>query len=99
MAGGHSDYKHGSMEVTAQSGTFSGFMGGTKYGGALIVLVVFMPTLVFAVGLNWFPSLIATVVFGIVLGLALKFKPGWYVGIIAISILVAFISLILSLAT
>lgn len=97
MAGGHSDYKHGTMEVAAQSGTFSGFMGGTKYGSALVALVVTMPTLVFAVGLHWFPSLFATIVLGVLIGLALKFKPGWYVGIIAISILVAFISVMLSL--
>jgi len=99
MAGGHSDYKHGSMEVSAQSGTFSGFMGGTIYGGALIALIVLMPTLVFAVGLHWLPSLVATVIFGIVIGLALKLKPGWYVGIIALSILVALFSFILSLLT
>jgi len=88
MAGGHSDYKRGSMEVSAQSGTFSGFMGGTVYGGAAVALIVLMPTLVFAVNMHWLPSLIATVVFGIILGLALKLKPGWYVGVIAASIFV-----------
>ena len=97
MAGGSSDYTHGTMKVDAQSGTFSGFMGGTKYGGALIALVVIMPTLVFAVGMHWFPSLIATVVLGFVLGLALKFKGGWYVGLIGLAILVAFFSFLLSL--
>lgn len=96
MAGGHSDYTHGTMKVDAQSGTFSGFMGGTKYGGALIALIVIMPTLVFAVGMHWFPSLIATVVLGFVLGLAMKFKGGWYVGLIGLSILVALFSLLLS---
>ena len=99
MAGGHSDYKRGSMEVTEQSGTFSGFMSGTIYGGAAVALVVLMPTLVFGVNLHWFPSLIATFVFGIILGLALKLKPGWYVGIVALSILVALFSFILSLLT
>jgi len=96
MAGGHSDYKHGTMEVTAQSGTFDGFMGGTKYGGSLIALIVVMPTLVFAVGLHWFPSLVATVVLGFVIGLALKLKPGWYVGIIGLAVLTAIFSAILS---
>jgi hypothetical protein len=96
MAGGHSDYTHGTMKVDAQSGTFSGFMGGTKYGGALIALIVIMPTLVFAVGMHWFPSLVATVVLGFVLGVAMKFKGGWYVGLIGLSILVALFSLLLS---
>jgi len=36
MAGGQSDYTRGTMQVDAQSGTFSGFMDGTKYGGAYI---------------------------------------------------------------
>jgi len=98
MAAGHSDYKHGSMEVTAQSGTFSGFMGGTIYGGAAIALIVIMPTLVFAVNMHWFPALMATVVFGIILGIVLKLKPGWYVGIVGVSFLVALISMLLSFA-
>jgi len=97
MAGGHSDYEHGTMKVDAQSGTFSGFMDGTKYGGALIALVVIMPTLVFAVNLHWLPSLIATVILGFVLGVAMKFKGGWYVGLIGLSILVAIFSFVLSI--
>ncbi len=99
MAGGQSDYTHGSMEVDAQSGAFSGFMDGTKYGGALIALFVIMPTLVFAVGLHWFPSLFATVILGFVLGMALKFKPGWYVGLVGLAVLVAIFSAILSAVT
>lgn len=96
MAGGHSDYKHGTMKVDAQAGTFTGFMGGTKYGGALIALIVIMPTLVFAVGLHWFPSLIATVILGFLVGLALKLKGGWYVGIVGLAVIVAIFSAILS---
>lgn len=96
MAIGQSDYTHGTMEVDAQSGTFSGFMDGTKYGGALVTLFVIMPTLIFAVNLHWFPSLFATVVLGFVLGMALKLKPGWYVGIIGLAVIVAIFSAILS---
>ena len=97
MAGGHSDYTHGSMEVDAQSGTFTGFMDGTKYGGSLIALIVIMPTLVFAVGLHWFPALVATLILGVVMGLALKLKGGWYVGLIGLSIVTAIASIILSI--
>ena len=97
MAGGHSDYTRGSMEVAAQSGTFSGFMGGTKYGSALVALIVIMPTLVFAVGMHWFPALVATLVFGFLIGMALKFKGGWYVGLVGTSIVVAIVSVILSM--
>lgn len=97
MAGGHSDYKHGSMAVDAQSGTFSGFMGGTKYGGTAIALIVIMPTLVFAVGMHWFPALVATVILGFVIGVALRLKGGWYVGLIGAAVLTALISAGLSL--
>lgn len=97
MAGGHSDYTHGTMKVDAQSGTFSGFMGGTKYGGTLIALFVIMPTLVFAVGMHWLPALVATVILGFVLGMAMKFKGAWYVGLIGLAILVSFVSVLLSL--
>lgn len=97
MAGGSSDYNRGSMEVAAQAGTFSGFMGGTKYGGAAVALIVLMPTLVFAVGMGWLAALIATVVFGFILGATLKFKGAWYVAVVAGAILTALFSLVLSL--
>ena len=97
MAGGSSNYNRGSMEVEAQTGTFSGFMGGTKYGGALIVLFVLMPTLVFAVGLHWLPALVATVILGFIMGIALKLKGGWYVGIVGLAIATAILCFILSL--
>lgn len=97
MAGGNSDYKHGSMAVDAQSGTFSGFMGGTKYGGTAIALIVIMPTLVFAVGMHWLPALVATVILGFVIGMALKLKGGWYVGLVGAAVLTAIISAGLSL--
>jgi len=87
MAGGQSDYTRGTMKVDAQSGTFSGFMGGTKYGGSFIALVVILPTLIFGVGVPYFPSLIATIVLGFLIGLGLKLKGGWYVGIIGAAVL------------
>ena len=97
MASGTSDYNHGSMDVNAQAGTFSGFMGGTKYGGAALALLVLMPTLVFAVGLAWLPALIATVILGFVIGAALKFKGAWYVGLVATAATFAVFAFIISL--
>jgi hypothetical protein len=97
MAGGTSDYNHGSMEVDAQATAFSGFMGGTKYGGAAIALVVLMPVLVFAVNLAWPPALLATVIFGFILGAAMKFKGAWYVGLVGAAVFTAIISVLISL--
>ena len=97
MAAGHSDYDRGSMEITGQKGTFSGFMGGTVYGGSAIALVVIMPTLIFAVGMGWLWALITTFIIGLLLGLGLKLKSGWYVGLIGASIVAAIFCFIMSL--
>lgn len=97
MAGGNSDYTRGTMEVDAQSGTFSGFMGGTKYGGSAISLIVMMPTLVFAVGLHWLPALVTTVIIGFIIGAALKLKGGWYVGLVGAAVFTAIFCFLLSL--
>jgi len=96
MAGGTSNYKRGEMNVDDHTGTFGGFMDGTKYGGAAIALVVILPTLIFAVGIHWFSALIATFILGVVMGVAMKLKGAWYGGLIATSILVAIVCAILS---
>lgn len=97
MAAGSSNYNRGEMNVKAQSGTFGGFMGLTKYGGALVALIVLMPTLVFAVGMGWFSALIVSLIVGFVIGVALKFKAMWYVVLVGTAIFVGIISFLLSL--
>jgi len=83
MAGSHSNYTKGEMEIDAQKGTFDGFMGLTIYGGGLIALgLIFAILTVGGVGLSWFPALIITVVLGVLMGIALKLKAGWYAAII-----------------
>jgi len=99
MAAEHSDYVHGTMPVNDHRDTFGGFMSTTRYGGALIALVVVMPTLVFGTALTWLPALIITMVLGIVLGVALKLKGGWYAGIIGLGIFTAVICALLSALT
>jgi hypothetical protein len=90
------DYKHGEMEVSSQKGTFGGFMTGTVYGGSAIVYILMFPILMFAVRLGWLPSLIASVVVGFVLGLALKLKGGWYVFVVGLAIVTGIFCAILS---
>jgi len=97
MASGHSDYTRGEMPVNAQSGTFSGFMGLTVYGGCALGVILLMPILVFAVNMSWLPALIISFVFGVVLGMVFKLKGGWYVGLVALAIMAAIASILLSL--
>lgn len=88
------DYKHGDMEVTSQKGTFTGFMNGTVYGGAAIIYILMFPILLFAVGLSWFPSLVASVIIAFIIGMALKLKGAWYVFVVALAIPTAILSMI-----
>ncbi len=96
MATGSSNYNRGEMDVKAQSASFGGFMGLTKYGGAAVALIVMLPTLVFGAGVAWLPALFATVVLGIVIGIALKFKGVYYVSLIGAAIFTAIACALLS---
>jgi len=98
MAGSHSDYNKGDMEVDAQESTFSGFMNMTIYGGGIIGLALLFAILtVGGVGLSWLPALIATVVVGIVMGLALKLKGTWYASVILLAGITGVVCAIFSL--
>jgi hypothetical protein len=97
MAGGSSNYTRGEMKVDAQAGTFSGFMGGTIYGGALVALVVIMPTLVFALGMGWPTALLITLILGFVIGAVLKLKAAWYAALVGLAIVVAIFCFLIGL--
>jgi len=88
------DYKRGEMEVSAQTGTFGGFMTGTVYGGAAVVYILLYPILMFAVGLTWLPSLVISVIIACILGLALRLKGQWYGFVIGLGVITAIISAI-----
>ncbi len=96
MAAEHSDYVRGTMEVEGHKKTFGGFMGLTVYGGAALALVVIYPTLVFGVNMSWLAALITTVILGVVLGLALKLKGGWYAALVASAVFIAIASALLA---
>ena len=96
MAGSNSDYNRGDMEITAQKGTFSGFMVGTIYGGAAIIVGLLFPVLVFGAGFGWFPSLVASVIVGILIGIGLKLKGAWYATLIGLGVVTAIICAIFS---
>ncbi|MEP3890889.1 MAG: aa3-type cytochrome c oxidase subunit IV [Hellea sp.] len=96
MAAEHSDYEHGTMGVDDHKKTFSGFMGTTVYGGAALALIVIFPTLVFGVHMGWLPSLITTLIIGVILGVVLKLKGGWYAAMVASAVPIAIASFIIA---
>lgn len=96
MAAGNSNYERGTMGVDGHKKTFGGFMGMTVYGGAALALIVIFPTLVFGVNMGWLAALIVTLIIGVVLGLGLKLKGGWYAGMIACAVPVAIASALIA---
>lgn len=99
MAAEHSDYSRGEMPVDAHRGTFGGFMAGTTYGSAFIIVSLLMPTLVFGANLGWLPSLIASLVVAIILGMALKLKGAWYASMIALAVITGVLCLFFTAIT
>ncbi|NNE57665.1 MAG: aa3-type cytochrome c oxidase subunit IV [Hellea sp.] len=98
MAGTHSNYTKGEMEIAEQKETFSGFMGMTIYGGGVIALgLIFAILTVGGVGLSWFPALIITVVLGILMGILLKLNAAWYAAIMLLGGVTAVICFIAGL--
>ena len=87
MAGGHSDYHRGSMPIQGQKETFDGFMNWTVYGGAFLVVLLLFPILAICSSFGWLPSLIATLLVGILIGLGLKLKGVWYASIVILAII------------
>lgn len=81
-----SNYTRGEMEIIDHKGTFSGFMGVSKYGAVAIIVMLMFPILTFAANVGWTTSLLISVVLGVVLGFALKFKAQWYAGLIGFSV-------------
>ena len=91
----NSDYTRGEMKISGHKETYSGFMGMSVYGGAAIIVILLFPILVFGVNLAWPASMLTTVVLGVVIGVALKFKAQWYALLVAsavvLSLLIAII--------
>lgn len=83
------NYKRGEMDIEDHSETFGGFMSFSVYGGAAIIVGLLFPILVFGVNMAWPAALITSVIIGIIIGVALKFKAQWYAILIGFSIFLA----------
>lgn len=80
------NYTRGEMSIEDHSETFGGFMEVSKYGGAAIIVTLLFPILTFGTTLAWPTALLISVVIGIVIGMALKFKAQWYAVLIGASV-------------
>lgn len=94
---GDTNYTRGEMKINGHSETFTGFMGYSMYGAAIIIVGLLMPILTFAVNVAWPVSILASVVLAIILGVAMKFKAQWYAGVIGVAVLLSVMIFLLTL--
>ena len=94
---GPSNYTSGEMPVEGHNKTFAGFMAGSKWGGGIIILVCLYASLTLAAKFAWPISLVGTFVVGVLYGLALKMKTGWYAMVFALAVLGALISIVIAI--
>lgn len=96
MAGGHSDYTHGTMKMDAHNNTLSGFIRGSAFTTAVIAVSLIMPILVFCTSVTWGPALLISFIIGLILGRVFKLGGSWYGVLIALAIMGAFVSMLIS---
>jgi hypothetical protein len=88
------DYDRGHMDISEHKATFSGFMKVTEWGGVLIIGLTALLTVTFAMGLGWFPGLLAFVVIGAVAGFMMRMGAAWWATLIASAVLIGLISVV-----
>jgi hypothetical protein len=98
VAASEAEYHHGEMNVDEQAATFRGFVRVMVWCCALLAVTLIFLTLHFtAAGMGWFPALGVAFVLGILIGLGLGLKAGWYVTMVGLSLFMGFIGVIAAL--
>lgn len=82
-----SDYTHGDMNIAEQSRTFSGFMRVVVWSCAVLAVGLLFLTLHYAIGMAWFTALGVAFVVGVIIGLVLGMKGGWYATLVGLAVL------------
>ncbi len=78
MASEHSDYIRGEMPIFGHDKTFKGFIKGSSFITAFLIVVLLMPILVFTAHVSWLPALIITTIVGLLIAPAFKLGGAWY---------------------
>lgn len=91
-----SQHPHGEMPVEGHDKTYAGFIGGSVWGGGIILLLCLYSILTFAAHFAWIPSLVGTFVVGILYGMALKMKTGWYATVFGLAVFAAIVSILIT---
>ena len=91
------DYTHGEMDITEQSKTWSSFMKGSLWGGAIIMMIVAYATFTLTMGIPWLIALVLVAVSAIVGGLAMSMGGDWLASVIGLSALAVFVQMIITI--
>lgn len=76
------EYHHGDMDIHSQKATWDGFMKAAAYGSILTLISVGFLTLVFAMGMNWFISLVLMVLLGAAIGFVMNMGSAWVITLV-----------------
>ena len=91
------DYTHGEMDVSEQQKTWSGFMKGSLWFGAIVMMVVAYATFTLTMGMPWLVALVLIAGAAIVGGLAMDMGGAWVASVIGLAALAVVIQIIIAL--
>ena len=89
------DYRHGEMDITEQSKTWSNFMKASLWGGAIIMMIVAYATFTLTMGMHWLIALVLIAGSAIVGGLAMNMGGAWVASVIGLSALAVVVQIII----
>lgn len=92
-----SNYTHGDMNVSAQSGMYSAFMKASAWGSLILLISVGYMVFTLSIGMNWLVSLVLCAGAGIAIGAFMGMGGAWIATVIAMAGLALFIQLLITL--
>lgn len=92
-----STYSHGSMEISEQKRTWSGFVTGTVWGSFIIVLIVSYATLTVAMGMHWMIALGLCAAMGFAGGAFLRMGGAWMATVLGLGALAIIVQVMITL--
>jgi Bacterial aa3 type cytochrome c oxidase subunit IV len=81
-----SDYVHGTMDISAQSGTYQAFLVASQWGCVLIAAMVACMSLIWGADVNWLQAVLGCGALAIVAGLGMKMGGGFTITSVLITL-------------
>ena len=91
------DYRHGEMDISEQSKTWSNFLKGSLWFGAIVMMVVAYATFTLTMGMPWLVALVLIAGAAIVGGLAMDMGGAWVASVIGLAALAVVVQIIIGI--